>query len=155
MAGAGKTLVLSILCWGFLSQFASAADCRLFQRNAQAAIKPHVAALQRLELEASDRLKGLDTRVFKVLAEEARKTTASVVDPAAIEDEKLLKRCRNLTFPIRKICADAATALVVVLDKHVATERPDYDKAAYASAMEACEKHMDLKPLKSLIRGNL
>jgi hypothetical protein len=155
MVGAGKTLALSALCWGFLMPSANAADCRWFGRNAQTAIKTHVAALQRFEFEASDRLKGLDTRPFKVLADEARKTTAIVVDPAAIKDEEDLKRCRNATWPIRKICADAAQALVAVLDKHVASEKPEYDKTAYGTAMEACEKHMDLKPLKSLIRGNL
>jgi hypothetical protein len=155
MIGAGKALALSAFCWVFLIQSANAADCRWFQRNAQKAIKSHVANLQRLEFEASDRLKGFDTRPFPMLRDDAKKTAAVVVDPAAIEDEKRLKRCRNATWPIRKICADAAEALVAILDKHVATEKAEYDKAAYASAMAACEKHMDLKPLKSLIRGNL
>jgi hypothetical protein len=155
MIGAGKTLALSALCWVFLSQSANAADCRWFGRDAQKAIKSHVANLQRLEFEASDRLKGLDTRPFPMLRDDAKKTAAIVVDPAAIKDEEDLKRCRNATWPIRKICADAAEALVAILDKHVATEKAEYDKAAYASAMAACEKHMDLKPLKSLIRGNL
>ena len=41
----------------------------------------------------------------------------------------------------------------VRLDQHVKTGKPDYDKAAFAQAAEACEKHMDLKPLKSSIRG--
>jgi hypothetical protein len=155
MMGVGKYLALSVLCGGFLLQPASAADCRWFGRDAQKAIKSHVATLQRLEFEASDRLKGLDTRPFPMLRDEAKKTTAIVVDPAAIEDEKGLARCRNATWPIRKICADAAQALVDILDKHVATEKPEYDKSAYGAAMEACEKHMDLKPLKSLVRGNL
>jgi hypothetical protein len=155
MAGAGKTLALSVLCWGFLSQSANAADCRWFGRNAQTAIKAHVATLQRLEFEASDRIKGLDTRPFPMLRDDAKKTTVIVADPVAIEDEKNLSRCRNRTWPIRRICADAAQALTDILDRHVASEKPEYDKPAYAAAMEACEKHMDLKGLKSLIRGNL
>jgi hypothetical protein len=155
MAGAGKYLALSVLCWGFLIPSAKAADCRWFGRNAQTAIKTHVAALQRIEFEASDRLKGLDTRPFPILRDEAKKTTAIVADPAAIEDEKGLERCRNRTWPIRKTCADAAQALAEILDKHVAAEKAEYDRSAYAALMEACEKHMDLKPLKSLIRGNL
>jgi hypothetical protein len=152
---AGKYLALPALCWVFFNQSASAADCRWFGRDAQKAIKTHVAALQRLEFEASDRLKGLDTRPFPMLRDDAKRTAAIVIDPAAIKDEEGLKRCRNATWPIRKICADAAEAFVVILDKHVVTEKAEYDKAAYASAMAACEKHMDLKPLKSLIRGNL
>lgn len=155
MTGAGKYLALSVLCWGFMSQSANAADCRWFGRNAQTAIKSHIATLQRLEFEASDRLKGLDTRPFPMLLDDAKKTTVIIANPAALEDEKGLKRCRNATWPIRKICADAAQALTDILDKHVATEKAEYDKSAYAAAMEACEKHMDLKPLKSLIRGNL
>ena len=71
----------------------------------------------------------------------------------ALKDEEELERCRNATTPIRKICAGAAQALVDILDKHVASEKPDYDKPQYAAAMVACEKLMDLKPLKSAIRG--
>ena len=33
------------------------------------------------------------------------------------------------------------------------TPKPDYDKPQYAAAMARCEKLMDLKPLKSVIRG--
>jgi hypothetical protein len=146
-------LTASVVCICVLSFDASAADCRWFGRNAQNAIKTHVASLQRLEHEASDRTKGLDTRPFDVLRDEARKTTAIVADPAALKDEEGLERCRNRTVPIRKICAGAAQALVEIMDKHVAAAKPDYDKPQYAEAMAACERHMDLKPLKSAIRG--
>ena len=145
--------VLSAGCLVFLTHDASAADCRWFGRDAQAAIKTHVAALQRLEHEASDRTKGLDTRPFGILRDEAKKTTAIIADPAALKDEEGLERCRNLTFPIRKICAGSAQLLVEVLEKHVANPKPDYDKPQYAAAMGSCEKLMDLKPLKSAIRG--
>ena len=144
---------VSVGCLVFLSSHANAADCRWFARNAQTAIKTHVAALQRLEHEASDRTKGLDTRPFDVLRDEAKKTTAVIADPVALKDEEGLERCRNQTVPIRKICAGSAQALVDILDKHVASPKPDYDKPQYAEAMAACEKLMDLKPLKSVIRG--
>jgi hypothetical protein len=153
MGQTGKHLALSAVCWAFLTQHANAADCRWFGRDAQKAIKTHVAALQRLEHEASDRLKGLDTRPFPTLADEAKKTAAVIADPVALEDEKSLERCRNATRPIRKICADAAQAFVGILDKHRASEKPEYDKPQYATTIEACEKLMDLKPLKSAIRG--
>ena len=148
-----KYIVLTIWCVTFLAPDASAADCRWFGRDAQNAIKIHVVALQRLEFEASDRLKGLDSRPFDFLLGEARKTTTIITDARAIEDEKELKRCRNATHPIRAICAAAAEALVEILDKHVKSEKPDYDKTAFAQAADACEKFMDLKPLKSAIRG--
>ena len=153
MADLGKYLALSAVCWCFLTPCATAADCRWFGRDAQKAIKTHVAALQRLEHEASDRLKGLDTRPFPILADEAKKTATVIADPAALEDEKGLERCRNATKPIRKICADAAQAFVAILDKYRTAEKPEYDKPQYASAVAACEKLMDLKPLKSAISG--
>jgi hypothetical protein len=114
----------------------------------------HVAALQRTEHEASDRLKGLDSRPFDFLLGEARKTTAVIADPAALKDEEELKRCRNITRLIRKLCADAAQRFVDILEKHAAAEKPEYDKPQYASLMTECEKLMGLKPLRSVIRGN-
>src|SRR5688572_17614685 len=109
-----KYIVMTICCIVLLVPSASAADCRWFGRDAQNAIKSHVAALQRYELEASDRVKGLDSRPFAFLAGEARKTAAIIADPAALKDEEDLERCRNSTTPIRKICAGAARALVEI-----------------------------------------
>ena len=150
----GKYPVLAAACCLFLSQDANAASCRHFARDARAAIGVQVASLQRLEHEASDRLKGLDSRPFDFLAGEARKLAASIADPALLKDEEGLQRCRNRTWPVRKICADAAQMLVEVLDKHVASRTPDYDKAQYAAAMQACEQQMARPPLKSSLRGN-
>jgi hypothetical protein len=148
-----KYIALAICYIALLASDAKAADCRWFGRDAQKAIKSHVAALQRLEFEASDRIKGLDSRPFDFLRGEARKTTAIIADPVALKDEEELERCRNRTTPIRKICAAAAQALLEILDKHVANEKPDYDKPQYAAAMANCETLMDLKPLQSAIRG--
>ena len=148
-----KYLFLPAAYLAFLTHHTNAASCRWFGKEAQSAIKSHVAALQRHEHEASDRLKGLDSRPFEFLRDEVRKTAAIVGDPKALADEDDLKRCRNAIRPIRKICADAAQMLVEMLEKHVTTPKPEYDKAKYAGAMAECEKLMDLKPLKSAVRG--
>ena len=148
-----KYLFLPALYLVFLTHHANAASCRWFGKEAQTAIKHHVAALQRYEYEASDRLKGLDSRPFEFLRDEAKKTAAIIGEPKALADEEDLKRCRNSTSPIRKICADAAQMLVEVLEKHVTESKPAYDKPRYATAMANCEKLMDLKPLKSVLRG--
>jgi hypothetical protein len=132
---------------------ANAVSCSRFTTDAQSAIKNHVAALQRTEHEASDRLKGLDSRPFEFLREESRKTAAIIGDPKTLADEEDLKRCRNATRPIRKICAEAAEMLLDILEKHVADAKADYDKPRYAIAITECEKLMGLKPLKSVIRG--
>jgi hypothetical protein len=152
-AAVAKILLISGCCLILLINDANAVSCRGFGKETQGAIKTHVAALQRLEHEASDRLKGLDSRPFEFLRDEAKKTTAIIADPAALKLEEGLERCRNATHPIRKICAGSAQWLVDVLEKHVANPKPDYDKPQYAEAMGSCEKLMDLKPLKSVIRG--
>ena len=147
-----KYLLLAIGCCFFLINDSSAQSCRNFEREARAAIGNSVAALQRIEFEASDRVKGLDSRPFEFLLGEARKRSEIIADPAALKLEEGLERCRNWTRPIRKICAEAAQALVEVLEKHVAAAKPDYDRPRYAATMEECEKLMDLKPLTSGIR---
>jgi hypothetical protein len=147
-------LVLSAACLAFLNSGANAASCRDHGKFTRAAIGSHVAAMQRLEHEASDRIKGLDSRPFDFLLGEARKAAAIIADPAWLEDEGDLNRCRNLVRPIRRPCADAAQAFVAILEKHVANEKAEYDKALYAAPMAVCEKAMGLKELKSLIRGS-
>jgi hypothetical protein len=148
-----KYVAGAICCVAFFAQHANAQSCRHFGKEARDAIGAHVAALQRIEHEASDRLKGLDSRPFDFLLGEARRVTAIIADPAALEREKELERCRNRTTLIRKMCAGAAEMLVEILDKHRATEKPEYDKPPYATAMAACEQAMGHKELKSLIRG--
>ena len=150
---AAKYLLFAIFCCSFLIQPANAQDCRRFGRDAQKAIKTHVAALQRLEHEASDRTKGLDTRPFEVIRDEARKAFAIIADPVGLADEEELKKCHTPATPIRAICAGAAQLLVEVLEKHVASAKPDYDKPQYAAAIAECEKLMDLKPLRTVLRG--
>ena len=148
-----KYAALTVCCFVSFTYDANALSCRGFAREVKAAIGSHVVALQRYEQEAADRLKGLDSRPYDFLLGEARKTTAVIADAAALKDEEELQRCRNATKPIRKLCADAAQRLVDILDRHVATAKPDYDRAQYATLMGECEKLMALKPLKSAIRG--
>ena len=150
----GKFVVFAAIYVAWLTSNASAASCQRFAKEAQSAIKTHMAALQRYEHEASDRLKGLDSRPFDFLRDEAKKTAAIVGERKALAEEEDLKRCRNATQPIRKICSEAAQMLVDVLEKHVADPKPDYDKPRYATAMGECEKLIGLKPMKSAIRGS-
>src|SRR5882757_9945764 len=74
--GETKYLVLIGLCCILFVQNANAQDCRNYLQAARADIGRHIAALQRLEHEASDRQKGLDSRPFDFLLGEARKTAA-------------------------------------------------------------------------------
>jgi hypothetical protein len=150
--GGIKCLAFIGLCWILFVQYASAQDCRNYLQAARADIGKHVAAMQRLEHEASDRQKGLDSRPFGFLAGEARKTAAIIADPA-LQGAGGAKECRDPAHPVRRICLDAAQAWVEVLEKYVANPKPDYDKQRFATTVGDCEKLMDLKPLKSVIRA--
>jgi hypothetical protein len=154
LVAASKFIVAAIACYGLLTDGANAANCRWFARDAKLAIGGHMAALQRLEHEASDRMKGRDTRPFGVLRDEAKKLLTVVADPAALAAEDDLQRCRNRTSPIRKICADAARMLVDALDKQVTDPKATFEKAQYSGAIGECEWLLGAKPLKSGLRGN-
>ncbi len=134
-------------------QNANAASCGNFKSIAQSAIGSQVTALRRVEHEASDRRKGLDSRPFDYLRDEVKKTAAIIGEPVALAREDELKFCANWTQPIRRICADAAQALADILEKHVADPKADFDRPKYATAIGECEKLMDLKPMASAIRG--
>lgn len=155
MAGFIRPIVfaISISCGSSLAFEASALSCRNFVREAQTAFAKEVIQLRRYELEAADRLKGLDSRPYRFMHEEATKALAVVADAAALKDEEAL-RCPTAIRPIRKICAGSAQLLVDVLAKHVASAAPQYDKPQYASAMAECETLLGLKPLTTRIRGN-
>jgi hypothetical protein len=135
----------------FFVQDASAEGCRNYLQAARADLGKHVAAMQRLEHEVSDRSKGLDSRPFSFLVGEGRKTAAIIADPAL--QGAGAKDCRDPSHPVRRICLDAAQAWVDVLAKYAANPKPDYDKPRFAATVEDCEKLMDLKPLKSVIRA--
>jgi hypothetical protein len=152
LAGGTKSLAFLGLCWIFLVQGASAQNCPNYLQAARADIGKSVAAMQRLEHEASDRSKGLDSRPFDFLASEARKTAAVITDPA-LQGAGGSPDCRDPAHPVRRICLDAAQAWVDILQKHAASPKPDYDKARFAATVEDCEKLMNLKPLKSVIRA--
>jgi hypothetical protein len=152
LKGGTKTLAFAALCAMFFASSASAQTCRNYLQAARADIGKQVAAMQRLEHEASDRLKGLDSRPFDFLLGEARKTAAVIIDPA-LQPKDGVKDCRDPTHPVRRICADAAQTWLDVLQKYVAAAKPDYDRPRFAAIVEDCEKLMDLKPLKSAIRG--
>jgi hypothetical protein len=148
----GVYCLLSIFYVSSLARHASAQDCPNYLQAARFDIGKQVAAMQRLEHEASDRSKGLDSRPFDFLLGEARKAAAIIADPT-LQGAGGSKDCRDPAHPVRRICRDAAQAWVEVLEKYVAGPKPDYDRPRFAATVEDCEKLMNLKPLKSVIRA--
>ena len=143
--------ILSIVCGIFLSFQASAETCAGFTKSNRSQLLPPAEALRAVEREASDRLKGLDSRPFDFLRDAAKGAAASIAEPGALAHEDEMNAC--WTRPARSLCAKAAVLLVGLLEKLIASGKPDDDKPAYAAAIGRCESALDLKPLRTLIRA--
>jgi hypothetical protein len=139
------------LAW-LLSAPADAATCRDYGQTIVPALKPSVEALRNIEREAADRIAGLDTRPYDHLLGLARATTAIIADRFGLEQEDELTRCRNYIAPVRRTCAVAAQALVVVIEEQAKTAASKGAKDAYAGAMAPCERFMRFEPLRTALR---
>jgi hypothetical protein len=130
-----------------------AATCRGYGKEVQAAIKRHVEALRLIEREATDRIAGLDTRPYELIAADARKVAEVIADKKALAEEDELSRCRNHVPSVRRTCAAAAQALVSLIVEQEAGAATKPTKEAYAQAMPQCERWMSLPPLKTAFRS--
>ena len=131
---------------------AEAANCRGYAQDVQAAIKTPVETLRMVEREAADRLVGLDTRPYDYLLGQARAALAIIADRLGLAEEDELKRCRNYIPPVRRTCAAAGEALVVVIAEQASGIASKASKEAYANAMPRCERFVGLSPLKTALR---
>jgi hypothetical protein len=157
-AFAGAAVAFAVL----LPFDAEAASCRGYPQGARAAIKKQVQALRALEHEATDRLKGLDTRPFDYLLDRARATAAVIADKDALAAEEGLSRCSQSIPPVRRVCAEAAHALVSLIEQQTdgsataqakdADARQAEAKQAYSRAMPQCERWMEFAPLVTVFR---
>jgi hypothetical protein len=127
-----------------------AASCRGYPQDVRAAIKKHVEALRALEHEATDRLKGFDTRPFDYLAARARATAAVIADEDALAAEETLSRCPQTIPPVRRVCAQAAQALVSLIEEQAAGAATTPSKQLYAQVMPQCERWIGLAPLMTV-----
>lgn len=145
-----------------LSFDAEAASCRGYPQGARAAIKKQVQALRALEREAADRLKGLDTRPFDYLLDQTRAAARMIGEKDALAAEEGLSRCPHSIPPVRRVCAEAAHALVSLIEQQAAgsatTQANDAEakqaeaKQAYSRAMPQCERWMEFAPLVTVFR---
>jgi len=162
-AFAGVALTFAVL----LPFDVAAASCRGYQHAVRAAIKKQVRVLRALEHEATDRLKGLDTRPFDYLLGQARAAAGVIGDKDALAAEEGLSRCPQSIPPVRRVCTEAAHALVGLIEQHAgdspttqakqaeakqAEAKQTEAKQAYARAMPQCERWMDFAPLATVFR---
>ena len=129
-----------------------AASCGSYPQDIRVAIKKYVETLRALERETTDRLKGLDTRTFDYLAAQARAATGAIADKDALAAEETLNRCPQTIPPVRRVCAEAAQALVSLIEKQATGAATTASKQLYAQAMPRCERWMDLAPLSTVLR---
>jgi hypothetical protein len=146
---AGAVLALAV---SFPSD-GEAASCRGYPREVRAAIKKHVGALRALEQETADRVKGFDTRPFSYLLGRARATAAVVADKDALAAEETLSRCPQTIPPVRRVCAEAAQALIDLIEEQETGTASAQSKQLYAQAMPQCERWMDFAPLATVFRA--
>jgi hypothetical protein len=162
-AFAGVALALAVL----LPFDVEAASCRGYPQGVRAAIKKQVEVLRALEREAADRLKGLDTRPFDYLLDQVRAAAGAIDDKDAQAAEDGLSRCPQSIPPVRRVCTEAAHALVSLIEQQAAgsatTQAKQAEakqaeakqaeaKQAYARAMPQCERWMDFAPLVTVFR---
>jgi hypothetical protein len=130
-----------------------AASCRGYPQAIRAAIKKHVGALRALEQETADRLKGFDTHPFSYLLGRARATAASIADKDALAAEEALSRCPQTIPPVRRVCAEAAQALISLIEEQETGTATAQSKQLYGHTMPQCERWMDFAPLVTVFRG--
>ena len=145
-----RTAVLAVAT--SLAVDVEAASCGSYPKDIRAAIKKHVETLRALEHETTDRLKGLDTRTFDYLAAQARAVAGTIADKDALAAEQELSRCREPIPPVRRVCAEAAQALVSLIEERAAGAANKTATQLYAQAMPQCERWMDLPPLGTTLR---
>ena len=129
-----------------------AISCRAYPAAVRASIKKHVETLRAVEHEATDRIKGLDTRPFDYLLGRVRATAAVIADKDALATERALGRCPESIPPARRICSEAAQALISLIEAQQTGAASAQSKQLYAQTMPQCERWMDLVPLSTVFR---
>jgi hypothetical protein len=131
----------------------AAAPCGNHQAVAARALKARVEALQLIEREAADRLKGLDTRPFAFLAAQATAAAGLIGEAKALADEDELARCPEPVPHVRRVCATAALALAGLLNAQAEGATKGILPQTYAQAIAICEGLVGLRPLNTAWRA--
>jgi hypothetical protein len=131
-------------------------DCRRYPpSDVTASLKAQAEAMRKIELEAADRIRGLDTRPYEWLLEQARAAEKAISVPALLKaEDALLERCRNAVKPVRRGCAAGAAALVEVVSEFAAAGQGRKEsRQVYLQTMPLCERWLGLAPLQTALRS--
>jgi hypothetical protein len=130
-------------------------NCRRYPPpDVTTSLKAQVELMRGVERETADRVRGLDTRSFEWLLEQARAAEKAISVPAPLQaEDKLFERCRNAVRPVRRACAAASAALVEVLTEFAgAGQARKESRQVYLQTMPLCERWLGLTPLESALR---
>jgi hypothetical protein len=130
-------------------------DCRRYPpADVMASLKTQAETMRKIEIETADRVRGLDTRPYDWLLEQARGAEKAIAVPAPLKaEDALFQRCRNAVRPVRRGCAAASAALVEVIDElATAGQARRESRQVYLQTMPLCERWLGLTPLESSLR---
>jgi hypothetical protein len=142
--------VVMLMALAVVAAQAQPVSCRNYPDSIRPSLRPRVDALRRLEREADDRLRGLDTRTYPFLAGEVRKQADLIADAKMLENEEAgAKPCRNAVPLVRAICRTAALAFAAAIDDEEKGDANKDNRKAYGESMTTCERLMGLGPLNT------
>ncbi|HKF08003.1 MAG TPA: hypothetical protein VKB89_04675 [Xanthobacteraceae bacterium] len=75
-----------------------------------------------------------------------------IADKDALAAEEGLSRCREAVPSVRRVCAEAAQALVDLIEALETGAVVSHPKQVYARAMPQCEQWLDFAPLVTVFR---
>ena len=155
MTGTALGLALAIVLALSATAAAQTYDCRRYPpSDVTASLKAQAEAMRKIEVEAADRLRGLDTRPYDWLLEQARATEKAISGAAPLKaEDALFERCRNAVRPVRRGCAAASAALVEVIDELATAGKARREsRQVYLQTMPLCERWLGLTPQESALR---
>jgi hypothetical protein len=155
MTAAAPGLTLAILLALSAPAAAQTYDCRRYPpAEVAASLKTQVEAMRKIEIETADRMRGLDTRPYDWLLEQARAAENAIAVKALLKaEDALFDRCRNSIRPVRRGCAASSAALVEVIDELATVGRARREsRQVYLQTMPLCERWLGLKPQESELR---
>ena len=129
-------------------------DCRGYPPpDALADLRAQVENVRQIERETADRMMGLSTQPYSLILDQLRAGGGAIADPFLLGAEDELRGCPNPVIPVRRTCAAASAALVLILeelsDVGAATREV---RSVYTQSMRQCEQWTGLPPLQTALR---
>ena len=115
-------------------------------------LRARVEAVRQIEREAAGP-RGLEARPYSLILDQLRVAGGAIADPFLLGAEDELRRCPNAIIPVRRTCAAAAAALVLIIEELADVGEATREvRSVYTQSMRQCERWTDLPPLQTALR---